>query len=52
LFFKRENFWLPDNQGERRVCLDIHSEVGFDKGLLEKLATDADTGIIGDDTDL
>lgn len=52
MFFKRENFWLPDNKGERRVCLEIHAEIGFDEGLLKKLATNAETGIIGDDTDL
>jgi len=52
LFFKRENFWAPINKGETRICLDIHKEIGFDSGLIEKLATSRETGIIGDDVDL
>jgi magnesium-transporting ATPase (P-type) len=43
---------IPYNEGERRVSLIVHEKLGMTPGLLKKLATDARTGIIGDDRDL
>lgn len=51
-FFKRENMLEPYNEGERRESLVIQEKLGMTTGLLKKLATDARTGIIGDDKDL
>jgi len=43
---------MPDNQGERRECLIILEKVEWERGLLKSLATDAETGIIGDVKDI
>jgi hypothetical protein len=51
-FFTRENMLEPYNEGERRESLIVHEKLGLTAGLLKKLATDARTGIIGDDRDL
>lgn len=52
LFFLREHQRMPDNQGERRECLIILEKVEWERGLLKSLATDAETGIIGDVKDI
>jgi len=52
LFFEREHTRLPDNEGEKRECLKILEQVGMKEGLLKALATDAETGIIGDTKDI
>lgn len=52
LFFARDHTRLPDNKGEKRECLTILEQVGLKEGLLRALATDADTGIIGDTKDI
>jgi magnesium-transporting ATPase (P-type) len=52
LFFEREHNKKPDNHGEKRECLIILERVGLNDGLLDKLATDAETGIIGDVKDI
>lgn len=43
---------MPDNAGERRECLIILEKVDWQNGLLKSLATDAETGIIGDVKDI
>lgn len=43
---------LPDNLGEQRESLKILEKVGLVKGLLDSIATDAETGIIGDLKDI
>jgi len=43
---------MPDNAGERRECLTILEKVDWKDGLLAKLVTDAETGIIGDVKDI
>lgn len=52
LFFRREHIEKPQNKGEVRECLKVLEKVGNYKGLIEKLATDANTGIIGDRQDI
>jgi len=52
LFFEREHMLLPDNLGEQRESLKILEKVGLAKGLLDSIATDAETGIIGDLKDI
>jgi len=52
LFFLREHQKMPDNEGERRECLIILEKVDWQQGLLKSLATDAETGIIGDVKDI
>merc|ERR1712151_255072 len=52
LFFERRHNICPENLGEKRECLIILEHVGLNEGLLEKLATDAETGIIGDVKDI
>lgn len=43
---------MPDNDGERRECLIILQKIDWIEGLLKSLATDAETGIIGDVKDI
>lgn len=43
---------MPENAGEYKECLKILELVGMQVGLLEKVATDASTGIIGDAKDI
>lgn len=52
LFFERRHIAAPDNQGEKRECLVILEKVNLNHGLLFSLATDAETGIIGDVKDI
>lgn len=52
LFFLREHQKKPNNKGERRECLVILEKVEWKEGLLKMLATDAETGIIGDVKDI
>ena len=52
LFFERRHVTMPENEGELRECLVILEKVGYNKGLLNELCTDAETGIIGDRKDL
>jgi hypothetical protein len=54
LFCTREHIKKPSehNAGERRECLTILEKVEWVPGLLNALATDSKTGIIGDVKDL
>jgi len=52
LFFDRLHTKMPDNIGERRESLCILEKVYWEKGLLDYLVTDAETGIIGDVKDI
>jgi hypothetical protein len=43
---------MPDNDGERRECLIILEKVDWQEGLIKSLASDPETGIIGDVKDI
>jgi len=43
---------MPENQGELRTCNRVLRDIGWNEGVLKKLSTHADTGIIGDKKDL
>jgi magnesium-transporting ATPase (P-type) len=52
LFFERDHQKHPDNEGELRECLIILEHVKYYEGLIKSLATDRETGIIGDVKDI
>jgi hypothetical protein len=52
LFFDFENMQRPDNEGEKRQNLRILEKVGCNEGLIAKVSSDANTGIIGDEKDI
>lgn len=52
LFFEDQNLREPTNQGECRQSLNVLKRYGYNDGLLQLLATDKETGIIGDLKDL
>jgi len=52
LFFRRDHIKMPENKGERRECLIILERIGWQHGLVDSLATDQETGIIGDVKDI
>jgi len=39
---------MPDNEGEERISLQMLKECGYNDGLCQLLASDPDTGIVGD----
>jgi magnesium-transporting ATPase (P-type) len=43
---------MPENVGERREVLRILEKVNYSSGLLDMIASDKETGIIGDVKDL
>jgi hypothetical protein len=43
---------MPLNQGESRQTLNLLKDCGYIQGLLKILVTDANTGIIGSETDI
>lgn len=52
LFFRRDHIKMPENSGERRECLIILEKIDWQRGLIDSLATDQETGIIGDVKDI
>jgi magnesium-transporting ATPase (P-type) len=43
---------MPENEGELRTCNRVLRDIGWNEGLLKKLSTHSETGIIGDGKDL
>lgn len=52
LFFKKQNLAVPVNKGESRQSLNILKACGYTAGLCNLLATNAETGIVGDAADI
>ena len=48
LFFKKSNHKKPDNEGERRISLDILRDCGYARGLCDHLSSNIEQGIVGD----
>ena len=43
---------MPDNEGEERISLLMLKECGYNDGLCQLLASDPETGIVGDEMDI
>lgn len=52
MFFDRQRYVKPDNEGESRVSLQILKAVDYVQGLARLIDTSPHTGIIGDQGDL
>jgi hypothetical protein len=51
-FFDKKNLAMPDNEGEERISLQMLAECGYNDGICQLLASDPDTGIVGDEMDI
>lgn len=43
---------MPDNEGEQRISLEMLKECGYNDGLCQLLASDPETGLVGDENDI
>ena len=51
-FFNKKNLATPDNDGETRISLEMLKECGYNDGFCQLLATDPETGLVGDELDI
>jgi hypothetical protein len=50
--FELQHIQIPENDGEKRESLIILEKMNYTEGLLDRISTNPDTGIIGDDKDI
>jgi hypothetical protein len=50
--FERDHLKKPENDGEKRESLIILEKMNYTEGLLDKISTNSETGIIGDEKDI